>query len=237
MWEKPSLIGGGALGANLAAGLRALFGASAYLTAALVFLASILLMRRFHRGGGKIDTMRIIATLSGFCALLLCASSLETLRLYSVVESAGNFGGGIKPGGAIGFAFANYLLHALGFTGATLFLIAGAMCGASLFGGFSWLSFFDKFGWGDFENHPHFCGRNKNAFRPTTRARRPSCARSDGKSRPQNCRKRFAPRPLNLLFPSSRRAARGKKNKIRFSKEGGGSANCRRFLFLHFRPM
>ena len=226
---------GGALGANLAAGLRALFGASAYLTAALVFLASILLMRRFHRGGGKIDTLRIIATLSGFCALLLCASSLETLRLYSVVEFAGNFGGGIKPGGAIGFAFANYLLHALGFTGATLFLIAGAMCGASLFGGFSWLAFFDKFGWATLKIIRIFTA----GIRMLSDRRRGRAALHAREATVNRARKIVAsdsPAPIEPSFSvkPSRRAREEKQNPL--FKRGGGVGELPPLSLLAFPP-
>jgi S-DNA-T family DNA segregation ATPase FtsK/SpoIIIE len=67
--------------------------------------------------------------------LLLSSASLEGLRLHSLAVELP-----LAPGGLAGDVIGNALAIALGFTGATLVLIALAAVGFSLFTGLSWLT-------------------------------------------------------------------------------------------------
>jgi len=77
----------------------------------------------------------------GFVLLLAGAVGLESLRLASWgTELPGQSAASSGAGGVIGYAWSMLLSHAVGFTGATLILIALIVTGLSLFFGFSWLS-------------------------------------------------------------------------------------------------
>lgn len=83
----------------------------------------------------------------GFVLLLAGAVGLESLRLASwgtelPSQSAASSG----AGGVIGYAWSMLLSHAVGFTGATLILIALIVTGLSLFFGFSWLTVCESVG-------------------------------------------------------------------------------------------
>lgn len=76
----------------------------------------------------------------GFVLLLAGAVGLESLRLSSLgTELPGQTAGLSGAGGVIGYAWSSLLSHLVGFTGATLILIAMVAAGLSLFMGFSWL--------------------------------------------------------------------------------------------------
>jgi DNA segregation ATPase FtsK/SpoIIIE, S-DNA-T family len=83
----------------------------------------------------------------GFVLLLAGAVGLESLRLASWgTELPGQSAASSGAGGVIGYAWSTLLSHAVGFTGATLILIALIVTGMSLFFGFSWLSICETVG-------------------------------------------------------------------------------------------
>ncbi|HEY5897704.1 MAG TPA: DNA translocase FtsK 4TM domain-containing protein [Burkholderiales bacterium] len=118
---------GGIVGAWLADLLLFLFGLSAYWWAVLGAVALVW-------GYRKVDGRTVAFGLGGFAVLLLASASLERLRLYSLnVELP------LAPGGVMGDVIGNALSVGLGFTGATLLLLALAAAAFSLFVGVSWL--------------------------------------------------------------------------------------------------
>ncbi|MDR2195397.1 MAG: DNA translocase FtsK 4TM domain-containing protein [Gallionellaceae bacterium] len=131
---------GGLFGAWLADVLLFVFGFSAW------WIAVFLLHRVWvgYRGltpDSLFDRRDLWVALAGFALLLLASSALETLRLYSLkVDLPGDHGG------ALGQLLGNGLMHVLGFSGATLILLALFAVGFSLFSGLSWLRFIDWLG-------------------------------------------------------------------------------------------
>jgi len=119
---------GGAVGAWLADILLYLFGLSAYWLVALGGLAVLWGLRRY-------DAKSVGFAIGGFVALILSSASLEALRLHSLAVQLP-----LAPGGLFGTVLGNALSLALGFTGATLVLVALAAAGFSLFSGLSWLT-------------------------------------------------------------------------------------------------
>jgi S-DNA-T family DNA segregation ATPase FtsK/SpoIIIE len=76
----------------------------------------------------------------GFVLLLIGSVGLESLRLSSLgTDLPGQTAGLSGSGGVIGYAWSSLLSHTVGFTGATLILIAMVAVGLSLFMAFSWL--------------------------------------------------------------------------------------------------
>ncbi len=131
---------GGVLGAWLADVLLYLFGFSAW------WWVTLMLQRvwaGYHRirSDSLFDQRTLWVSLAGFAALLLSSSALETLRLYTWQVSLP-----LAPGGMLGAVLGNALAHALGFTGATLFLLALMAASFSLYTGLSWLRFVDWLG-------------------------------------------------------------------------------------------
>lgn len=83
----------------------------------------------------------------GFVLLVAGAVGLESLRLASWgTELPGQTAGSSGAGGVIGYAWSMLLSHTVGFTGATLILIALIVAGLSLFFGFSWLNVCEALG-------------------------------------------------------------------------------------------
>lgn len=83
----------------------------------------------------------------GFVLLLAGTVGLESLRLGSWgTELPGQTAGSTGAGGVIGYAWSMLLSHAVGFTGATLILIALVIAGMGLFFGFSWLNVCERVG-------------------------------------------------------------------------------------------
>jgi len=125
---------GGVVGAYIADIFLYLFGLSAYWWIALCAAAVVWGYRR-------IQPKALGLALGGFALLLLASASLEALRLHSLTASLP-----FAPGGVIGHAAGGGLALALGFTGATLVLIALAAVGLSLFTGLSWLTISEQVG-------------------------------------------------------------------------------------------
>ena len=131
---------GGVFGAWLADVLLYVFGFSAWWWA-------VFLMQRVWAGyrgispDGLFDRRALWVALFGFAVLLLSSSSLESLRLYSLKAALP-----LAPGGMLGAVLGDALARLLGFTGATLFLLALMAASFSLFSGLSWLRFTDWLG-------------------------------------------------------------------------------------------
>jgi len=131
---------GGRIGAWVADVLHLLFGYSAYL---LVIAGGAWVVRGFRRlhapyvQRGLPDWVQGL----GFFVLLAGCTGLEALRLQWL---AGSLPGG--AGGAVGAGLAVLLQAGLGFTGATLALLASIALGASLFFDFSWLTVAERVG-------------------------------------------------------------------------------------------
>jgi len=118
---------GGAVGAWIADLSLYLFGLSAYWWIALLVAIGIWGYR--HLGAGSIGV-----ALGGFALLILSSASLERLRLHSLKAELP-----LAPGGVAGDLLGGLAGGALGFTGATLLLVAALAVGLSLFTGISWL--------------------------------------------------------------------------------------------------
>ena len=131
---------GGRIGAWVADVLHLLFGYSAYL---LVIAGGAWVVRGFRRlhapyvQRGLPDWVQGL----GFFVLLAGCTGLEALRLQWL---AGSLPGG--AGGAVGAGLAVLLQAGLGFTGATLAVLASIALGASLFFDFSWLTVAERVG-------------------------------------------------------------------------------------------
>ena len=131
---------GGVLGAWLADVLLYLFGFSAW------WWVTLMLQRvwaGYHRirADSIFDKRALWVSLLGFLVLLFSSSALEALRLYTWKISLP-----LAPGGMLGAVLGNVLSHALGYIGATLFLIALMVASFSLYTGLSWLRFADWLG-------------------------------------------------------------------------------------------
>ena len=127
---------GGALGAWLADIFLYLFGLSAYWLVALCACAVLWGYRR-------LDARSVGLALGGFALLLLSSASLEGLRLHSLAVELP-----LAPGGLLGDVIGGALAVVLGFTGATLALVALAAVGLSLFTSLSWLTLSEFVGFG-----------------------------------------------------------------------------------------
>jgi S-DNA-T family DNA segregation ATPase FtsK/SpoIIIE len=125
---------GGRFGAQLSALLLFLFGLSAYWWVALCIAIVVSGYRRL-RGAPAPDRRSIGVMLAGFGILLLASAGLEAMRLHSLAAELPQ-----APGGLIGDGVGSIASATLGFTGATLTLVAFVAIGVSLFTGISWIT-------------------------------------------------------------------------------------------------
>jgi S-DNA-T family DNA segregation ATPase FtsK/SpoIIIE len=134
---------GGVVGAHIADLLLYLFGFSAWWW--VVFLALLVWwgFRRIEPRDSLLDRRPFLVSLTGFAILLASSSGLEALRLHSLKVALP-----LAPGGLAGVVTAEALSAALGFTGATLMLIALVAASFSLFSGLSWLRLAERLGAG-----------------------------------------------------------------------------------------
>jgi S-DNA-T family DNA segregation ATPase FtsK/SpoIIIE len=132
---------GGRFGASLSAVLLHLFGVSAYWWVVLCLVAVARGYRRLD-AAQRVDARTLALALGGFALLLLASASLEALRLHSIAVQLPD-----APGGIVGTVLGGALSDAVGFTGATLLLLAAAAAGLSLFTGISWLAVAEATGW------------------------------------------------------------------------------------------
>ncbi|WP_051282308.1 DNA translocase FtsK [Azovibrio restrictus] len=91
--------------------------------------------------GEKVDRRPLLIALAGFALLLAASAALESLRFRSHQLQLP-----MAPGGLLGVEVGGALGEAMGYTGATLLLLAVMAVGWSMFSGMSWLWFFERLG-------------------------------------------------------------------------------------------
>ena len=131
---------GGWLGARLADVLLSGFGLSAWWWVALCLAVVRWSFRRIERVVPADHRSYVVAGI-GFAVLLIASSSLEALRFHSLKAALPQ-----APGGIVGAGIGGLLAISVGFTGATLILLALIAIGLSLFTGISWVVFLERFG-------------------------------------------------------------------------------------------
>ena len=131
---------GGRLGAWFADVLLYLFGLSAWWWVALCAFLVRWSFRRIEHVAPADRRSYFVAAI-GFAILLVASASLEAMRLYSLKATLP-----LAPGGIFGTGISGLLSKALGFTGATLALLALIAIGLSLFTGISWIAFLERLG-------------------------------------------------------------------------------------------
>ncbi|MGL5632819.1 MAG: DNA translocase FtsK [Azovibrio sp.] len=87
------------------------------------------------------DRRPLYIALTGFALLIIASSTLESLRFYSHQLQLPT-----APGGILGVGIGQMLGATMGYTGATLLLLAAMAVGWSVFSGMSWLWFFERLG-------------------------------------------------------------------------------------------
>jgi len=131
---------GGRMGAWVSDILLYVFGLSAYWWVAFCLYLVFWGYRQIERVDlGDRRSFAISAV--GFALLLVASCGLEALRLYSLKMSLP-----LAPGGVIGALAGGSLRDAIGFTGATLILLACGAIGLSLFLQFSWMIVIERLG-------------------------------------------------------------------------------------------
>ncbi|MBK7356956.1 DNA translocase FtsK [Propionivibrio sp.] len=129
-------------GAWLADLLLYVFGVSAWWW--IVFLIAVVWWGYRRLGGLRsADRRPFFIALSGFIVLLASSTGLENLRFYSLKAQLPLDHG---AGGVLGFEIGHLAVRYLGYTGATLTLLAALGLGWSIFSGMSWLSAAERFG-------------------------------------------------------------------------------------------
>ena len=122
-------------GAWLADLLLYLFGLSAWW---LIVLFGMFVWWGFRRLNvpreGVEDRRPLYIALAGFLLLLVSSAALEALRFHTLKAALP-----LAPGGMLGAEVSRLLVHVLGFTGSTLFLLLAMAAGWSIFSGMSWL--------------------------------------------------------------------------------------------------
>ena len=87
------------------------------------------------------DRRPLYIALAGFVLLLVASSGLEALRFYTLKAELP-----MAPGGIMGSGIGRLSVALLGYTGATLALLAGLAVGWSIFTGISWLTVIERVG-------------------------------------------------------------------------------------------
>ena len=131
---------GGVVGAWLADLLLYVFGFSAWWLVALM-LQRVWASYRSIRADSLFGERAVWVASLGFFILIFSSSALEALRLYTWKVALP-----LAPGGMFGAILGSLLAHLIGYTGATLFLLALMTVSFSLFTGLSWLRFIDRLG-------------------------------------------------------------------------------------------
>ncbi len=131
---------GGWFGARLADILLGAFGVSAWLWVVLCVFAVRWSFRRIEDAAPADRRSYLVAGI-GFLVLLSASASLEALRLHSLNAALPQ-----GPGGIIGTMLGGAMAAAIGFTGATLALLALIAIGLSLFTGMSWIALLERLG-------------------------------------------------------------------------------------------
>ena len=129
----------GRLGAWVADVLLYVFGLSAWWWVVLLGMWVWWGFRRLH--SGQKSSPPWFAVVPGFLVLLLASCALEALRFYTSGTELP-----LAPGGVLGLEGSRWLASNLGFTGATMFLLATLALAWSVYSGMSWLWAFEKLG-------------------------------------------------------------------------------------------
>ena len=136
---------GGVVGAWLADVLLYVFGFSAWWWMAFLLHRVYMSYHGLHPDtevqGGLFDKRALWLAILGYAVLLLSSSALEATRMHSLSVQLP-----LAPGGILGAVLGNALVHLLGYTGSTLFLLVLIATGFSLFSGLSWLRLIDWLG-------------------------------------------------------------------------------------------
>ena len=136
---------GGVAGAWLADVLLYVFGFSAWWWVAFLLHRVHLNYQGLHPDhasqNGLFDKRALWLAFTGYAVLLLSSSALEAVRMHSLSVQLP-----LSPGGMLGTVTGNALVHLLGFTGSTIFLLVLIATGFSLFSGLSWLRLVDWLG-------------------------------------------------------------------------------------------
>jgi S-DNA-T family DNA segregation ATPase FtsK/SpoIIIE len=93
-----------------------------------------------NRRRGRPQVAHAVAGI-GFMLVLAASAGIEAIRLYTLKAALPH-----APGGILGDVVGNSMAQALGFTGATLILLAAFAAGLSLFTGISWLALIERLG-------------------------------------------------------------------------------------------
>jgi S-DNA-T family DNA segregation ATPase FtsK/SpoIIIE len=107
----------------------------------------ILLIALVWWGYRRLDGLRtadrrpLYIALAGFLVLIVASSGLEALRFYTLRAQLP-----LAPGGMLGIEIGSVSVRYLGYTGATLTLLAALVLGWSIFSGMSCLSAVERFG-------------------------------------------------------------------------------------------
>ncbi|MCE9640757.1 MAG: DNA translocase FtsK 4TM domain-containing protein, partial [Betaproteobacteria bacterium] len=131
---------GGRVGAWLSDILLFVFGLSAWWWVVLCGFVVRWSFRRIENVASA-DRRSYVVVGVGFTILLVASASMEALRFYSLKATLP-----LAPGGMLGAGLSGLLATAVGFTGATLVLLALIAIGLSLFTGMSWVAFLEGFG-------------------------------------------------------------------------------------------
>ncbi len=130
----------GRSGAWLADVLLYLFGLSAWWWILLLLVTVGWAYRRLE-GQHAGDRRPLLISLAGFVVLIIASSALETLRFYTIKASLP-----VGPGGVTGIELGAFAVRYLGYTGATLALVAMLLLGWSIFTGMSWITAAERIG-------------------------------------------------------------------------------------------
>ena len=130
----------GRAGAWVADLMLYVFGLSAWWWVVLLGMTVWWGFRRLHGQPEKLPPSPYLA-IPGFLVLLLASTALEALRFHTMQAELP-----LAPGGMLGLEISRWLADTLGFTGATLFLLAVMAAAWSAFAGMSWLWAFEKLG-------------------------------------------------------------------------------------------
>ncbi len=138
--SAPVVNRAGRVGAWIANLLLNVFGYSAWWWVVLAAWGILRLFRRVEEWD-FLDRRSLAVSLAGFVLLLAASSALEALRLHSLKAGLPD-----QAGGAAGAFLAGPAASGLGFTGATLVLIATLAAAFSVFSGLSWIRLAERVG-------------------------------------------------------------------------------------------
>jgi len=131
---------GGRMGAWIADVLLYVFGVSAYWW--VVFCVYLVFLGYRQIQSVELgDRRSIVVSGIGFLVLILASAGMEALRLYKLTAALP-----LAPGGVLGTVIGQGLQAAIGFTGATLVLLALIAIGLSLFTQVSWIAAIERLG-------------------------------------------------------------------------------------------